>query len=197
MTLQEIIKAVRDELLEPTPGFWSDEEITRLINEANNELTEKAKVEAAPYTFTTTANTSNYSLPSDLYQIKLIKINDNKIYPASIDVLNSSVIGFPIYYVVFNNQLYFYPIPDDTYTVRLYYYKKANQLVNTTDVPVLPERYHYLLKLYAISQAKRKADDPAYIVYYNDYLSGKNDMIQNSKIYQIDRFKVVLDDDWR
>lgn len=197
MTLQEIIKAVRDELLEPTPGFWSDEEITRWINEANNELTEKAKVEAAPYTFTTTANTSNYSLPSDLYQIKLIKINDNKIYPASIDVLNSSVIGFPIYYVVFNNQLYFYPIPDDTYTVRLYYYKKANQLVNTTDVPVLPERYHYLLKLYAISQAKRKADDPAYIVYYNDYLSGKNDMIQNSKIYQIDRFKVVLDDDWR
>lgn len=197
MTLQEIIKAVRNELLEPTPGFWSDEEITRWINEANNELTEKAKVEAAPYTFTTTANTSNYSLPSDLYQIKLIKINDNKIYPASVDVLNSSVIGFPIYYVVFNNQLYFYPIPDDTYTVRLYYYKKANQLVNTTDVPVLPERYHYLLKLYAISQAKRKADDPAYTIYYNDYLSGKNDMIQNSKIYQIDRFKVVLDDDWR
>lgn len=34
------------------------------------------------------------------------------------------------------------PVPDDTYTVRYYYYQTSTDMSSATDTPVIPERFH-------------------------------------------------------
>jgi len=34
------------------------------------------------------------------------------------------------------------PVPDDTYTVRYYYYQTSTDMSDATDTPVIPERFH-------------------------------------------------------
>ncbi len=54
--------------------------------------------------------------------------------------------GTPMEYAVKpNNELIFWPIPDDIYTISGEFYSTVTHLVNDNDVPVFPSDYHMLL----------------------------------------------------
>ena len=49
------------------------------------------------------------------------------------DMYGSSVVGQPVAYTILNDKIHFYPIPDGTYSIRMYYYKKFDALTNDAD----------------------------------------------------------------
>jgi hypothetical protein len=45
----------------------------------------------------------------------------------------SSLTGMPKVYTIINNNIHFYPVPDATYSVKMFYYKQFDSLTNDTD----------------------------------------------------------------
>lgn len=70
------------------------------------------------------------------YATKLKKINPrmiDKYIPRQVD---SNSQGTPVYYWLWENSIYTWPIPDKTYTIELRYFFDASDLQNDTDTPV-------------------------------------------------------------
>lgn len=205
MMFSELITAVRDEISEPSPGFVSDVEVKRWLNRANYDLADAAGVEsAASQTITTANGTESYSLNSDfglVERVELVDQTDSTRYYALEPIDLAERIdskGTPRSYYVLAGLLYLNPMPDGVYTVRVWYYKVGATLTANTDVPIIPARFHDLLTLFAVSQAKRKGDDPAYQTYLQDYVAGRAGMIEYLRQKsQGGRFPHVVDSDER
>lgn len=204
-TLTQLITQVRDEISEPTAGFWSDAEITRWLNRANYDLADAAGVESsASSTITTADGTETYSLPSDFSLVEIVELVDSTnsyqftmLSPMAVEERIEDK-GSPSGYYVRNGSLYVVPRPDGVYTLRLWYYRAGVTLVNDSDTPIIPARFHDLIALFAIGEAKRKADDSAYSTYRSDYIAGRAGMIEYlRKKGQGNRSRRIVDVDER
>lgn len=49
------------------------------------------------------------------------------------------------FYITQNSKIGFYPEPDDTYTVSYQYWATHSDMATSTDVPVIPERFHDII----------------------------------------------------
>lgn len=200
LPLSTLITQVRTEILEPitvTPpsssndGQWTDTEITEWINNANQDLTELAEIESAAATITTVASTESYALPSDFLRVRRAEIQDNAastlwapLYMGSIDIRLPNTIsgaitgrGRPSSYFLYAGLLYLVPIPDAVYNINLFYYRRAPDLVNSGDTPIIDQRFHKLLRYWAVARAKQKIDDPGFMTYQQLFDQGKLDML--------------------
>lgn len=204
-TLSDLISYVRAEISEPTPGFVSNDEVTRWLNRANYDLADAAGMESGTsQTITTSNGTEAYSLNSDfglVEQVELIDQNDSTRYYSLIPIDISERVdskGTPRSYYILAGSLYLNPMPDGVYTIRVWYYKVGATLVANTDTPIIPSRFHDLLTLFAVSQAKRKGDDPAFLTYLNDYVAGRSGMVEYLRQKSLgSRFARVVDTDER
>lgn len=184
-TLVQIVTAVRDEISEPVPGFVTDVELKRWINRAHYDLIEVAGIESATsQSITTASGTESYALATDVGLVEQVELVDTAnatlftlLRPLSIERRDTEGKGKPAGYYVLEGKLYVVPLPDDVYTLRVWYTRAGVTLVNDADVPIIPARYHDLLTLFAVSQAKRKGDDPAYVTYIQDYVAGREGMV--------------------
>lgn len=204
-TLAQLITAVRDEVSEPTAGFWSDAEITRWINRANYDLAAVAGIESATSgTITTIDGTESYTTPTGfglVEQVEWVDPNNSDTFLLLTPMAVENRVdgkGQPTGFFILGDLLFLTPKPDAAYTLRVWFYKAGVTLTLTTDTPIIPSRYHDLLTLFAVSQAKRKADDPAYTTYLSDYISGRNGMVAYLRQKgQGNRFSQVIDTDER
>lgn len=65
----------------------------------------------------------------------------------------------PIEWTMYAGQLWFYPTPDQTYQCSVFYIQEESDLINPTDVPLIPLPYHDVLVWGAIErQAFRERD---------------------------------------
>lgn len=187
-TRATIRTAARTELQEATAGFWSDAELNTWFDEANADITVATKQEATA-TLTTVSGTESYSLPADFYLARRVELqfiagspsNWFEVIPYSLDLrrpgdpLNTATLtSTPIGYYIFNNKIYFVPIPDQAYSGTLYYFKNATQSTQDSDTPSYPEgiaqqRIDTAIRLYICAQALRKRQDSAYTTYAQDY----------------------------
>lgn len=206
-TRGELITEIRDELQEPTDGLWSNAELRRWLQEANDFVTRQARIDAAPHTgITTVANQESYTLPADVAEIRRVdlktdtsswvelaraRIDDRIPQPVSGTVVHK---GAPSGYHVWNDKLYLTPPPDAAYDLVVWYYRTGNTLAADSDSPIIPAEFHWILKLYVWARAKRKVDDPAYQTYVSDFnaaVSGMKRALRARK--QAGRFRQVRD----
>lgn len=195
---------VRNEILEPTAGFWADSEINEWLQEANDDLTFVARIESSnsPYTFETVAGTDTYAMPSDFSRARLVsretRAGSGQYVPLRAGRIDERVPdqSTPQSFYLWNaTNLVLVPKPNIAMSMQVWYYKTSTQWADDTGVPDVPLIYHRLLKLYAIGIAKRKADDPAFQQYLADYEAGKNDMVQKLQDRgEAQQFQVVRDD---
>lgn len=201
MTLGEMVAAVREELLEPSEGFWKDDEIKRWINRAAKDLARAANIEVGPDTLPVVAGQESYPLPDDFSSMRRIEAYSldgdlvAKLMPIQIDHRTAGK-GTPRYYYVWKGLLHLDPIPDSDLNLVLWYHRAQPDLVDDSDTPIIPEEFHELCVLFAVSQAKRKAGDPAYETYAIDYSNGRLDMIQKLKDMGQKERQWVPVDDW-
>lgn len=176
-TLGSYITAVRDLLNQPDSAnsFWSDQEITRYLNEAiriyflevtnNNEgfwtKTSDLNVDA---------NTETIDLPTDCYQVKAVYKAVNQGYvvlPYRNDISQSySTQGgmdtntyFPSYFFR-DNKLVLRPVPNfsETASIRLEYIYFPDVLMQAGDTAptnMMPI-FRQLIEMYAVYKAKMK-----------------------------------------
>lgn len=183
-TFAQLVTAVRDEISEPTPGFVSDAEVKRWLNRANYDLVDAAGIEATSSQSISTVNgTESYALAADVglvEQVELVDATDTTTFtiltPLSLEQRVEGK-GSPLGWYVIGTSLFVAPLPDGVYTLRVWYTRSGVTLTADGDIPIIPAKYHDLLSLFAIGEAKRKGDDPAYLTYRQDYVAGRDGMI--------------------
>ncbi len=198
MLVSDLVTRVRSELLEPSAGFWSDDEIKIWLGEALHQLPEPEVI----FTLLTTAGQGFVSLrdpvaivtiPTDVTQVSVVTSlhhteSDNiyqptdaltRSHPQDEDFayLSQGANRYPMYYYVWNNRIYFAPIPDAVYTIRgtgkARIWPDPAVLPDATNVDWITESFHplaiTLMTAYATSMAKRKDSDPNWMHYFEQY----------------------------
>ena len=89
---------------------------------------------------TISADAETESLPTGFLGINSIYVDRSPkvalayVTPSqAFDMYGSSLTGMPKVYTIINDKIHFYPVPDSTYSVKMYYYKQFDALVNDTD----------------------------------------------------------------
>lgn len=180
MNLKEIRDDVRSLIIEPVPGFRSDSELNRWINQAHQELGMHYRLEKTEQ-ITLTPGVIFYSLPSDF--LSLMGARDDTGKSVSIVPITSSsqlrLTGednsLTVY--VFGKNLAVLPPPTEEQggtVLTVFYERKPNMLVRDTDEPEIPEPYHRFLVSFATMRAFQKDEDyEAAQVYAQEYELGK------------------------
>lgn len=176
-TLEEIrnkvIKAIQDD----NDESFSVEEIDAEINEGLKYVSRNVALTAleATGTFDTELNTDVVSIPTDWnYQRRLHNATSSAVkrikVATSINLLRNkypiSLEYGPEYgdvdiLAIFNNQITYYPIPQEVQTVTCKFYQNPTPLVEDTDIPTcLPDGTHIdLLKNYALWKLNEIIED--------------------------------------
>ena len=159
-------------------GYGADTAAQQLefINDTYHEINGMHRwpfLEAQDSTLTTTSGTNGYNLPTavasgrnlDAVRLQIAAtqeyINLEYEQPQRFrDKENiDTEIGSPFLWTYINQQLRFYPVPDDSYTVIIDYVIQPADLAAPTDVPVWPSTYDDVLVWGAIrSLAVRERD---------------------------------------
>ena len=160
----QIITDVRNELVEPVPGFWTDPELLRNINRAENDFVSKTYVLERQSFLQTQVGINNYPLPADcIYSrgvlfnepsistlddgstqsiqnwFRLIPTNLEKVLQERPDFNDTTTTnqGTPRRYWIWNNTLYMFPAPDTSNSGNLQIWYKAKPIpILTTSSPV-------------------------------------------------------------
>lgn len=179
MNLTELRNLTRTYLNEPIAAFWSDAELTRLINIGCSKYHARIKNVSRNHfttrvTFTTTANQEYYQLPTNLKDLRLVAIVDSdrevflkKAYWPNPDRFTDSGLvqdglsgdSVPDVYWLVGKTIRFLPRPSSALTIRLYYEARQVGLASGSDIPAFDEDYHDLAAKWAAIEASSKNND--------------------------------------
>lgn len=149
---------------------FTNADINYAINRAQQEVSAELRqvfedffVTNVPYLITTAANQELYPLPSDFIRLKrleradtgemvpMIDLNEKSIYGNAVPPLvNTAGYGSGISAYLLGEYLGLTPTPtDNTHPFNLYYVQRLADLVNDTDVTLIPSEYIDLLSILA------------------------------------------------
>jgi len=159
-TLENLITRIRDLLNEDTATFWSDTELIRIINDVVREIGILGKCIERTETISTTSGTrlTSYTSHTVVFAeylgatpLGLIRIHPKQVGHVP---LNGTT---PQYYFIKDGYVGIEPLPDATYSIRLYTldYPSREMSINT-ELPELPEEYRPLIIPYALHLAIMK-----------------------------------------
>ena len=98
---------------------------------------------------TLSVNNEIEALPTGFLGVLSIYIDSNKknslqyVTPeTAFSMYGGSLVGQPEVYTIIGDNIHFYPMPDSTYSVKMYYYKKFDVLANDAAVSYTHLRAH-------------------------------------------------------
>lgn len=160
--------AIRNEVLAKgfDPTLFGSSRINQFINDGLGLIAARVDYygEEAVQDFTTVSGTASYAWPADFARGRSLRDTNRSIEMQAVslrDIDRSTVAnGAPYAYATDGAMMHLYPTPDAVYNLELRYWKLLPSLVNDTDVPAIPARWHKLLWLYATWQCYESEDDP-------------------------------------
>src|SRR5215471_21580336 len=168
VALGEYIRRARSVIDEPESRFWTDTELTDWINDGARDLARKAEdLVVFDTSITVTPNVGTYTLPANtirIHRAEFVPTGSTQQYPiraSSQDEMDQiwgtyqlNPASYPTFFVTRGYPggsgssaflVQFYPIPSQTGTINLFYYKMPvrladpvadpTQLVVTVDLP--------------------------------------------------------------
>jgi len=152
MTPLEVITAARQFHNAVGDSFWSDAELYNYLYFSAERLALEAKCIENRYTTTSTASTTEYSLPTRAIDIKRVEYDSRKLDPIDFRQLdsidfnsNTTVTGTPQYYYFWDEVVGLHPTPDtssDTIKIYSHDYPSFPAATTTLEIPV---QYHSCL----------------------------------------------------
>lgn len=151
MTPQQVEEAARRRYNAVNSSYWTQDEVFKLIYDAELTLAVEARViENTNSSTSTVAGTQGYAFPTNCIAIKRLEYNGTKLKPVSMReddalTLNNSVDttqGTPQYYFEWNNTVYLRPIPDAVQTLKFYQYEMPTLLTTASTTLSVPTRCH-------------------------------------------------------
>lgn len=137
--------------------YTVDANIGTWLNDAYKILARIARIPAeATITFSTSY--SLYDFPANLAEIEKVKLTANDYFMEEVNErdIDTDETGEPTKYFLRGNKLGVYPLADDDYPGKLYYFKYPAELTQDADAPDgrIPEEFHPGMVEYAIAMAK-------------------------------------------
>lgn len=151
MTPQQVEEAARRRYNGENDTFFSQDEIFKVIYEAELELaTAGLVIESRDTSITTVAGTRSYSFPSNFIDLKRVEYNGIKLEVSDfrdddrLTVQNSTTTqqGTPAYYQIFAKTIYLRPIPDAAQTLTIYGHKEPTLLTTASTTLSVPTEFH-------------------------------------------------------
>lgn len=175
MIAQTIINKVRRQLLETIGTFWSDAELVDLIDEAERDLHNRVRLLEGSALMDTQVSRCNYPLPSNWLSSRALLLNklntdgtDNwrRLYPSNLEKMvqenvnflsvNSSQLNTPTSYFIWNREIWLYPVPDDIYTVKMFFKAKSTPILLATDTLNTDDSLSEAIEAYVLWKAWKK-----------------------------------------
>jgi hypothetical protein len=167
MTPAQVLSTCRDQLYEPTPGFWSDAELYTYMWQAEQEIA--LQIKCTPYTTALTSVTaqSMYTRPS-LYNIERLtwdSVKLKKIDMTQLDALQRVaygglyIIGRPMHYYELASTIGLWPIPSYSATINIWGTQIPAQVTTASSQFTVGEYFHPMLSNYVMYRAVMKDQD--------------------------------------
>ncbi len=153
ITQTEMRTSIRKLLNEATAAFWTDDDLDTWIVEATLDISTKARCVEAETTVSFTPSTTAASVPQGAIGIEALLVNGGglaKVRPRQFKHLHAGDAGPPTHYAHFAGQVYIHPVPDQSYTATILFWKRTRTFTD------LPDEYYHLVQGFAVMQAKFK-----------------------------------------
>ncbi len=183
--------------------FFTSLEIMAYIWDAEMQLARQSHCIRNVYSTTSVASQQEYAFPTRTIAIKRLSFDGIKVEPRPLDeVLNltssvASPTGRPYIYAIWNEVLYFGPIPDtDGLAIKIFSINEPDE-VATTAVLDVPSRYHMDLSEYVVWQMAIKDKNYQGAQYHQ---ARWESIVRDAKAFERkmmrgDRMSFVTDDD--
>ena len=175
MIAQTIINKVRRQLLETIGTFWSDAELLDLINEAELDFHNRIRLLEASALMSTQIGRYNYPLPSNWLSSRALLLNklnsdgtDNwhRLQPTNLEKITQEKVNFlstntnqlntPYQYFIWNKEIWLYPVPDDVYTVQMFFKSKPVPITVLTESLNTDDSLSEAIEAYVLWKAWKK-----------------------------------------
>jgi len=175
MLPSEVMTSVRNQLYEPTAGFWNNDELYGYMWQAEQEIALNIRCTQAQTAITTVTAQSMYTRPAAYYidrltwdQVKLKKI-DLTDYDALQRVAYGGLytIGRSMHYYERGDQLGLWPIPSYSAPINIYYVAIPAQLTDSTHAAfTVPVYFHMMIQDYALYRAFAKDQNQGQATFF-------------------------------
>lgn len=178
MNLKEIRDDVRSLIIEPTPGFRSDEELNRWINQGHQLLGAAYRIETFAQ-IEVLSGTTFHQLPEDLLVFKGAWDENNESIPvvpigSGTDILDHDIESTSIFR--FGNNFVLIDPQEEVSkkkTITIFYDRKPKMLRSDSDEPEIALPYHTYLVSFATMRAFQKDEDfEAAELYRSEFVEG-------------------------
>ncbi|MBY0451220.1 MAG: hypothetical protein K2X01_11410 [Cyanobacteria bacterium] len=210
MNFLEIVNEVLNELDTPTVSTLSGATgltkrvmnwVNRTISDIFNRSNDWAFREATG-SLTTVAGVDTYSLAStvDVDSFKTLVLRDTKIPLTYLDYEDwdqrNSTSGIPGCYTIFQNQIILSPKPDKAYTLDYRHQVKPVKLVNDTDTPIIPDKWHHVILDGSTYRAKLFLNDEDFRDQQALYEQGIKLMLSHNRDFLGRESGMKMEDGW-
>lgn len=198
-TLAQARTDVRSRLDEATASFWSDTELTRWINEGQNDVARRSECLRATSDIAVTAGTQDYVAPTDLVRATAAEwrptSSDQRFPLTYLDRHNADSIwgtsqsmtdGTPAIWTAWGYPgtstftIKLYPTPYEAGTLRLYYYKLPTEVAADGDTLGVPNGWEDLVVEYATMLAYRKDGNQQWQDAFQKYTADLEALIETA-----------------
>ncbi|CAB4165026.1 hypothetical protein UFOVP1537_46 [uncultured Caudovirales phage] len=151
MNLGTIRTSVRKRVGNPTVGDVPDATLDDVINRSYRQICDRFRF----YTtrklcaFDTVLDQQKYNLPTSSLVVLAVSDTTNKNTLIARDeswandnIIDATTHGKPTSYVHIKDWMQLYPIPDDTYSIKVYYRYSVADLAVDADEPLIPLEWH-------------------------------------------------------
>lgn len=165
-TLSDVVSFVQRQFGDESGVQVTVADITRWTNQAQMEIVNKNPMIQATATDVTVINQQKYSIPPDLIQLESVFVDGRLLEPTNFEGIravlgteNSNVTGTPMYWYIWANQIYLWPIPSEAKTIEVNYSKTPVSVSSTADTLGVPDRYFDRVCEYVMSKAYELDED--------------------------------------
>ncbi|MAH45221.1 hypothetical protein CMI37_05295 [Candidatus Pacearchaeota archaeon] len=167
---------VREELQEEddeNDPTWDNDFINLWLNRYGRNVAKITKCLEGYGEITTVASTVSYDLPTNHFEVKLMKRDDiGQVDLKTMNYLkgiNRTTEGTPRNYLPFDDQVYLYPVPDDAYTMNVWSYMVPTWMsADNTNFDIEDERIVDIVLKMVIARCRKVEEE---FGVFNQYMS--------------------------
>lgn len=143
----------------------TDEDIIRWTNAGQREIVSNNPILKAKATIATTVGVNSYTKPADVYQIESIKYDTGILQAMNFEEAQnrfgffSEDSGSPIYWYMWEEDIYLYPKPDAVKNLVVFYTRSPVEVSSAGDTISVPDRYYNALVEFVKMQAYELDED--------------------------------------
>lgn len=164
-TLSDVMNYIKRQFGDESGVQITDSDITRWTNQAQTEIVNKNPMIQATATQDSVVAQQIYTIPPDMIQIESLMYDGNIIEPSNFETIraqlgvDNNVQGTPLYWYLWANQIYLWPIPSDIKPVSVNYSKMPQAVTSPSDTLGVPDRYFDRVCEYVMSKAYELDED--------------------------------------